>query len=438
VTTDDNSETVSELSENERARFYRAADLTLREGGFVHSNFVLERSGVSCTEQQMIGVMRSWCESRDYPLNRIHTGRMGAILMGLVGCAALILGVVGSIEGNRGGRTIGHIALALSIPLIIGAVMLWRSTSRIRDEQIRKANTVCPECHDQLGAASSCGCGYLTVGEKADRSSPAVGIERDDSASEVAPLHALPEELGPAVWQVKSAAGVQSHTTFDEIRTNILQGDVNSTNEIRIVDPQADGEEPEWTPISELSESMYDLGMLYHPIKAHMARGGNIGASVGVAWWMFNMLILAFGELNNPVIGGIGVLTVWALANLKLPSHVRFFSSRVLWGAMVLGALFAFQNYKWDSIISSIATGVGMVAGALLAGAVVGWLLGAAVGTITGLIRRDSLELAPDATREDAKARLLHGVVVPLGVLVVLVLVYTFVAMPILEKIIGE
>ena len=169
-----------------------------------------------------------------------------------------------------------------------------------------------------------------------------------------------------------------------------------------------------------------------------MARGGIIGAGVGVGWWLLNLLVTAFGDMNNPVIGGIGVLAIWAIANLKLPCHIQFFSSRFLWGATILGVMFAFQNFSWDSIVSSVATGVGMVAGAIFSGGVVGWLFGLAVGTLTGLIRRNSIQLAPDAIREEAKSRLLYGVVTPLGVLVVLVLAYVFVAIPILQKFTGE
>ena len=436
MTADDNPDKASVLSEEERGRFFRAADLTLREGGFVHSNLVLERSGVSCTEQQMIDVMRSWCESRDYPLNRIHTGRMGSILLGLVGCGALILGLVASIEGNRSGRTIGYFALSFSIPLIVGAVVLWRSTSRIRDDQTRKANSICPECHEQLGSASRCGCGYLTQGDSTHRGKPAV--EQDDPAGEDTPRHSLPEERGPSVWQIKSTTGIKSYAAFADLREEILKGDVTAISEFRINDSSTDTDEVEWTRISELSDSLYDLGTLYHPIRAHMARGGIIGAGVGVGWWLLNLLVTAFGDMNNPVIGGIGVLAIWAIANLKLPCHIQFFSSRFLWGATILGVMFAFQNFSWDSIVSSVATGVGMVAGAIFSGGVVGWLFGLAVGTLTGLIRRNSIQLAPDAIREEAKSRLLYGVVTPLGVLVVLVLAYVFVAIPILQKFTGE
>ncbi len=434
-TENNNTEESDELSSDDRARFFRAADLTLREGGFVHSNLVLGRSGVECTEQQMISVMRAWSESREYPLSRIHTGRLGAILMGLLGCAALILGLVASIEGNRSGRTVGHIVLTISVPLIIGAIMLWRSTSRIRDERIRIANSVCPECDDRPTANTSCDCGYLSRSSAMGVAGSIDGPEYSGTTARAESKFDLPEERAEPIWQLKAGDTVSSYAAYNDLRDDILAGRVNADHAVRLAEAGADTEpgDAEWTSIGDLSESQYNFGMLYRPVKAHMSRGGVIGAAIGVGWWLLSMAATAFGDLNNPVIGGLAVLALAGIVNLQLPDHVRFFTSRILWGAMVLGAMFSFMNFTWGSIASTFVTGLGMLAGAVFSGLIVGWLLGAAIGTVVGLARRDSLVTAPDATREETRDRLLYGVAIPLGVLVGLSLAYVFVIWPLLQ-----
>jgi len=430
--TDTPSETATDINAERRRAFFEAADRTLREGGYVHSELIAQRAGVEIGGADLINLMREWSESREYPLSKIGWSRMGAILSGIVGAAGTFFGLAIAITARRisdGERTAIAVVTAIVVAaLLTTAVRLWNSTSRLRQELIDRANSHCPECQSAVDTASGqCACGYL-------RTQPTAAIADGSTTSPTTPRAAdgpVPADPMPLpVWELATDGGAQQLAGLDAIRDAILSGAVSGDDKARGPAPEGTDEEPAWQPVRELAESEFQLAVLFRPVWAHTMRAAGIGAAIGIGWWLLSLVVQAFTVMDNPVIGGLSLLMVWGIVNLALPPQVVFFSSRFLWGAVGLGSIAAFQNFGWAAVSQGLVPGLGMFAGAVFAGAIVGALLGMAVGTVVGFVRRERLETAPAAIREETTPLLVKGMVVPLLAVVVLVTVYVYWVLP--------
>ena len=397
--------------------FFKAADAHLREGSYFHSELIAARIDVDMGDANLPKLMYAWAKSREYPLLPLfyrHAGGLAMIIVGMF-LAFVSLGLSGSNRGP-GAAVIAFLAI-LSIGLIVGGWVLFKKARQERKQHIERANTICPECDEAVDAATGvCPCGYLNT----------------------APGEMVPEDKFQTAWKVETPAGPKTFETLSGVRTAILDGSISRSMTVVQIKEEGDsqsGEDaksenaPQALTVDDVAAGSFELRSLYQPIWAHTMRGLWIGIVVGVSLWLAQLAITMFSVANNPIIGGVIVVFLILIVQGVLSAKMNWVVSRILWGAIPFIIAMMIVNFGIGTVIRNIGRGLTMQFGAVVAGALFGGLLGMMIGTIVGLIRKDKVQLAPDAT-DEGRDPLIKGLLIPSATFVVLVLLYVYLFVP--------
>lgn len=414
-------ETTTLTEEQARQVFFKAADEHLREGSYFHSELIVARIEGGLGDVNLVKLMYAWAESRGYPLKSLLWRQFGGIAMLLIGSLMAFVSlsfIAILIQGRRGPDAALVTFLAvLSIVLIGGGWSLFKKVRRERKAHIEKANTICPECDKPVASVTQvCPCGYLNT----------------------TPREAVADDTFQTAWEVETPAGLRTYETLSELRAAILNGTISRSMKVnQIVEDTAtagtENADTEKTPqplnVGDIATGSFQLRSLYQPVWAHTIRGLWIGIVAGISLWLAQLAIAMFFVVNNPIIGGVIVVFLILIFQGVLSAKLNWVVSKILWGAIPGIIAILTVNFGIGAVFQNIGRGLSMQFGAILAGALFGGLLGMMIGTVVGLIRKDKIELAPDAI-DEGRDPLTKGLLIPAAVFIVLVILYVYAFVP--------
>ena len=211
-------------------------------------------------------------------------------------------------------------------------------------------------------------------------------------------------KAGRRIEVVTSDGTTRQFHDVEHVRREILNGSVGKDwrARVRMDGDQAGDADKKWSSIEDIAGIDFKLESLYRPIRAHAKRGGWIGLLVGIAIKAIDTGLL-LSESSR------GALLFWLLVGGAL-----ILMSVVNRGWMVAAAM-GFISVKYGVNVFGL---LGMWFSTALVGGFYGGLVGMAIGTIVGYIRRRSLQRATDAQSEGNKP-LLTRFAIPLAIVAV-------------------
>ena len=404
-----------------RTEFFKAADAQLREGGFMHSELIVAGIKGNMANANLIDLMRGWAQSRQYPLNSLFYGQFGGVALMIVGpvlgIASLAIFGAWTSSGRGAGPVVATILAIASVTMMYYGWQFFGNARRKRQECVERANTICPECHEQVSRTTmACPCGYLNKNARSD--------------------------IAPGTFQkaleVETAKGKRSFATEDEVRAAILDGTLSRTMKVSQAASPATSTDTQSTDakvslasasVGELAGSSFALRSLYQPVWAHSVRGFWIGVVAGISFWLAQLAWTMFFVVDNPIIGSVLILYLLLIVQAVLPAQQNWVLSRIIWGVVPLIVVMLSVNFGIGTVFQHIGRGLMMQFGAIVAGAMFGGLLGIMVGTLVGIVRRNRVETAPDAT-DEGRDPVIKGLLIPAALFAMLVMLYVGVYMP--------
>ena len=199
---------------------------------------------------------------------------------------------------------------------------------------------------------------------------------------------------------------------YDEIREDILSGNLKKDYKARIVIKEQSGKENSsediaWCTLERVADVDFELEALYRPVWAYMKKWLWYGVLGGIILRGIDTTVLFIRV--DPALAFLWLLVLASVASL-------FFR---MWWTLPIVLIFACRLGTKANLFS------GVIIGVAIGGALFGGSLGMIIGTLLGHFKNRSIEKAADASPEGSRPYYV-GIVLPIVILSILVPLFFF------------
>jgi transcriptional regulator with XRE-family HTH domain len=240
-----------------------------------------------------------------------------------------------------------------------------------------------------------------------------------------------------AYWEVKLDDGghlnLEEHQIVEAVMTNIIKPD-HECRHFSAPDENGKRRISKWKKVSvSLARSAFAIRVLFQPVWAHTVRGAEIGAAIGIIFWLACGVFFFVIQGVNLAAGVVFAVFLYGWCQVLLPKRLQtktegFIGKVLLAGLLALG-FSASRVGLGETLKGVFFVGFQAQIGAHLAGALAGVFPGMILGTLVGLARQGKLRRAATAQPENRMAVVVKGLIIP-SVLVVCVAALYITFMP--------